>query len=83
MAKWRFAMLAVDKLRAWWSKKANDIILYCPLGYGTKSDAHYLSQVFDEEFVAEMKNRGYDISTMKFSIEPSVGNDKFSSQRKS
>lgn len=76
-------MKANDKLRATWSKKENDIILHFPLGVGTKSDAHYLSGIFNKEFTDELVSRGYDVSTFKFSVEPKPGNDKFCSQRTS
>ena len=74
-------MKAIDKLRAYYSKRERDLMLYCPLGFGTRSDASYLSGVFDKSFTDEMTSRDYDIETIKFSVEPSKGNDKFSSQR--
>lgn len=61
-----------DKLKAHWGKMENDIILTYPHGVGTKSDAHWLSGVFSKEFEAELRNRGYDISTLKFSIAPDL-----------
>lgn len=74
-------MNARDKLRATYSKKEKDVILHFPLGYGTSSDGHYLSGIFNVEFTDQLERRGYDLSTMKFSIEPMKGNDRFSSQR--
>ena len=74
-------MKAADKLRATYSKKECDVMLHHPLGIGTKSDAGYLSGVFGKEFTDELDNRGYDITTMKFSIEPKKGNESFASQR--
>lgn len=74
-------MKAADKLRADWSKRENDIILHWPLGSQTKCDASWLSDLFNKEVTAELEKRGYDVKTLKFSIEPQKGNDKFASQR--
>ena len=74
-------MKAKDKLRATYSNKENDVMLHYPLGMGTKSDAHWLSGIFGKEFTDELKRRGYDVTTMKFSIEPERGNENFASQR--
>jgi len=71
-----------DKLRASWSKRENDIMLYWPLGTSTKSDAHWLSGIFNDKFVEAIKNRGYDIKTMKFEVCPQKGNQSFASERK-
>jgi len=67
------------KLRANWSKKENDVMLHYPLGVRTKSDGSYLCSVFTAEFVQEMKDRGYDITKMKFEIPIKQGErlDKF------
>lgn len=74
-------MKAADKLRASWSKREDDVMLFHPLGQSTKCDAHYLSDLFDKEFQKEMENRGYDMTTFKFEISPKVGNERFASQR--
>lgn len=71
-----------DKLRANWWKSEQDIMLHHPLGFGTNRDASYLSTIFNKAFKAEMYERGYDITTMKFSIAPQKGHVKFSSERK-
>jgi len=76
------AMKAKDKLRVFWGKKQQQLMFYWPLGIGTKSDAHYLYGVFDELFVSEMQQRGYDIQTLRFAISPLAGNEKFVSMRK-
>jgi hypothetical protein len=70
-----------DKLRAYWSKRGRDIMLDFPLGRNTQSDGHWLSSVFDKEFEAEITKRGYDIKTLRFSVDPMHGNDKFASQQ--
>ena len=57
-------------------------MIYFPVGAQTKCDAHYLSSIFNQTFTNELVNRGYDITTIKFSIEPQKGNEKFVSQRK-
>ena len=41
----------------------------------TQADAHYLfDKVFTKEFVKEMTDRGYDVTTMKFEISPKLPN---------
>lgn len=64
-----------DKLTAYWDKKENCIGAYHPLGLMTQTDAHYLfDNVFTKEFVKEMADRGYDVTTMKFEISPKLPN---------
>ena len=75
-------MKATDKLRAYWFKRENDLGGYHPLGSQTKCDlAYLLGSVLTKEVVAELKRRGYDPRTLKFSIEPKAGNDRFAPQR--
>lgn len=74
-------MKASDKLRANWSKREDDVMLHYPLGIGSRSDGHWLSGVFNKAFTDELASRGYDITTMKFSIEPKAGEHRFSSTR--
>lgn len=74
-------MRAADKLRATYSAKENDVMLHFPLGVGTSSDGHWLASVFDKSFTEQLAARGYDVATMKFSVEPEKGNSKFASQR--
>ena len=74
-------MQSTEKLRVFWSKKTKDLILWHPFGVGTKSDAHWLAGVFNEDFTNELEKRGYNISTLKFSVEPKKGEKKFASQR--
>lgn len=64
-----------DKLTAYWDKKENCIGAYHPIGFMTQTDAHYLfDKVFTKEFVKEMTDRGYDVTTMKFEISPKLPN---------
>ena len=64
-----------EKLTAYWDKKENCIGAYHPLGFMTQTDAHYLfDNVFTKEFVKEMTDRGYDVTTMKFEISPKLPN---------
>lgn len=56
------------KLRADWSKKEKDIMLHYPLGISTSCDGGYIQSFFNNEFIKEMKARGYLIETLKFSI---------------
>ena len=71
----------MDKLRIYWSKKENDIMYYFPLGVQTSADSHWLyyhigRTVFKDSrgedvpaFLDELVRRGYDIKTIKFSVE--------------
>ena len=64
-----------EKLTAYWDKKENCIGAYHPLGFMTQADAHYLfDNVFTKEFVKEITDRGYDVTTMKFEISPKLPN---------
>ena len=74
-------MKALNKLRVTWSKRENDVLVSWPVGLGTKSDAHWLSAKFGRDFTGELIRRGYDMTTMRFSVEPLPGNCKFQSQR--
>lgn len=73
-------MDASDKLRAYWSKRESDLVLHWPGGHNTKSDGHWLSGIFDKAFTDELRRRGYDPTTIKFSVEPQAGNMRFTSQ---
>lgn len=73
-------MKARDKLRLRWSKTERDWEISYPLGRSTSSDAHYLSSVLPSGVLKELDARGYDLTTLKFSIEPKKGNQKFTSQ---
>lgn len=73
--KQRMILKKKDKLTAYWDKKENCIGAYHPLGFMTQTDAHYLfDNVFTKEFVKEMTDRGYDVTTMKFEISPKLPN---------
>ena len=75
-------MRATDKLRAWWSKRERDVMLYHPLGFQTKCDAGWLSGVLNKDFTDELDRRGYDVTTLRFSVEPKKGDPRFASQRR-
>lgn len=74
-------MRAKDKLRVNWSKSEQDLMVHFPLGQGTKSSGRYLIHRFDDTFIEEMTKRGYDITTLRVSIEPNQGDTRFASQR--
>ena len=74
-------MRSEDKLRASWSKREKDIVLHWPGGSSTKADGHWLSSIFDQEFTDELLKRGYDPTTLRFSVEPQIGNERFTSQK--
>ena len=70
-----------DKLHTYWSKKENDLMVWHPEGAGTRCDGHWLvGSVFVKAFTDELIARGYDVTTMRFSVEPRKGNPKFASQ---
>jgi hypothetical protein len=73
-------MKARHKLRAYYSKKERDVILDFPPGSCTKSDGHWLAGVFNTAFTDELARRGYDVTTMRFSVEPRAGHDKFAAE---
>lgn len=70
-----------DKLRLTWSKTEKDLMCHFPAGTSTKSDAYFLNNIFSKEVTDSLIARGYDLSTIKFEISPSVGNVRFVSQR--
>lgn len=53
-----------DPLRATWSKRERDVIIHYP----RKCDGHWLSGVFDKAFTDELEKRGYDVTTLRFSV---------------
>lgn len=75
-------MKAVDKLRVTWNKKEKTCSYHYPAGSQTSADAAYLAGIITDEVARELRERGYDPSTMKFSIEPRKGNRDFDSQLK-
>lgn len=52
-------------LKAKWSKKEEDIMIYYP----SSPDGHWLANMFNKEFQNQLIIRGYDISTLIFSVE--------------
>jgi hypothetical protein len=67
-----------NKLKVKWSKQEKDIKCWYPLGIGTKSDMHYLfGEIFTLEFIKEIQNRGYDITTLKFEITVDSKGERF------
>ena len=70
-----------DHLHAYWSKQENDLMLYHPLGAQTKCDARMLSEALNKALTDELDRRGYDVTTIRFSIAPKRGDQRFASQR--
>lgn len=66
-----------NKLTARWSKKEKDILVTYPLGIQTQCDMGYLFEVFNKNFIKEMKDRGYDIKSLKFEIKVDTESDTF------
>lgn len=51
-----------------YSKKEKDFLIHYENDYS--SNAAYINDhILNKEFVDELKNRGYDVSTLKFSIK--------------
>lgn len=74
-------MVKKDKLSYQWNKKENDFVTNYPLGIGTNCDSNFLLNFFsyalkgeEKSFLKELESRGYDLSTIKFSIEPKLPN---------
>jgi len=61
---------AEDKLRVNWSNSENCLMFHWPAGISTKTDAAFLRSVFTADFTEELRKRGYDLTTFRFSIEP-------------
>lgn len=74
-------MRARDRLRATWSKRERDVMIHFPLGENTSADCNWLSMVLNRDFAKELERRGYDVTTLRFSIAPRKGNTRFASQR--
>ena len=75
-------MKAKDKLKVTYNKRQKDFLFQFPTGLQTVCDARYMNNVvFTKEVTDELERRGYDIATLKFSIEPMLGAQKFESQR--
>jgi len=70
-------MKAVHKLRVSWCKKEKTLLYHTPAGIHTKPDGHYMYGIINDAVVQELKERGYDPATLRFSIEPMKGNDRF------
>jgi hypothetical protein len=73
-------MKLIDKLHAKWSRAEDDLILHWPGGSQTKCDGGYLAYTL-EPILEELERRGYDKTTIRFSIEPQIGNHRFTSQQ--
>lgn len=64
-----------NKLRAYWSKKENDVMYYYPkCGVDGSLLHHFFSYVTNDfgdgqkTFLDELDRRGFDLTTLKFSI---------------
>ena len=71
-----------DMLDVCWNKSDEELECFYPEGKDTRNDAEYiLFEIFKTSKCNELKKRGYDLSTLKFSIAPRKGNKKFKSER--
>jgi hypothetical protein len=77
-----------NTLSAEWSKKEKDIVFYHPDGPQTKCDGHFLYSSFSvgkfdhnaklqKAFLDELEARGYDITTLRFSICKKEGHERW------
>lgn len=81
-----------NTLRAQWSKRERDVSFGWPSGPQTKADGHLLHSVFgverypppsplnrlpDPSLLKELERRGYDITTLCFSICKKVGHPRW------
>ena len=57
--------MAKNNLSAKWGKKEQDIMI----NYPRSCDGHWLAGILNKEFTDELTQRGYDITTLKFSVE--------------
>ena len=69
-------MAKQDELKVNWSKRERDLMIHNPYGVHTNADAAYLFGFFNKDFIKEMAERGYDITTVKFEIKPILPNLK-------
>lgn len=69
-----------DKLRASWSDLEGELLFQYPLGHQTEGDARFLCSKLSG-ILGELEDRGYDTTTLRFSIGPREGHQKFASAR--
>jgi hypothetical protein len=74
-----------NKLVVFWSKREDDFLIRYPrspdghLAYGhfcaerQRYDYTTRGPVFDPSFVQELEHRGYDVKTLRFSVELKAG----------
>lgn len=64
------------KLNVEWDPRIEDVTVEFPLGVQTKADGALILDRINRDLVMELKSRGYNINTMKFSIEIDFNNPK-------
>lgn len=70
--RWRKLKAKPRQQRVGWGCVAGDSpdLLFAWGGNGAcKSDSRMISNALSEEFITELEARGYDITTLKFSVE--------------
>jgi hypothetical protein len=60
-----------NNIRLKWSKKENDLEVFWEAGH--KATALYIMDLFSKEVQNELKERGCDLRTLKFSINKIEG----------
>jgi hypothetical protein len=67
-----------NSLAVYWSKAERDLVLCHPSGPQTKADSHYLNAcVITKEVSEELTRRGYDVTTLRFSICKAEGHARW------
>jgi hypothetical protein len=58
-------MTPQPELKIRWSKTEQDLLIAFP----RSCDGHWIAGVFNREFTQELQERGYDITTLRFSVK--------------
>lgn len=81
MTNKKLKLKETDKLRVCWGKEEYercepyDLVIRWPMMQNGSADGSWIfSKLFNEENRKELERRGYDITTLKFSIEPKLVN---------
>lgn len=64
-----------DKLRVYWDHNEDDLVVSWPITCQGRCDGTWMFlNVFTNDVKKEFERRGWDITTLKFSIEPKLVN---------
>lgn len=67
------------RLMAWWNPKEQDLYVEVT-PRATSADMHWLAGLLNRDVTKELESRGYDLSTLRFSIDktPAAVDEHFS-----